>query len=96
MTACRLAVLAAALLATGALRAEPPAVEDIRRAVDGNVESAIALYREFLSLPNDALKQDDIERLVAWLEKALVERIAMLMAVLSRPPPYRSGCAELQ
>ena len=74
MPARRLAVLTAALLATGALRAEPPAVEDIRRAVDGNVESAIALYREFLSLPNDAVKPDDIERLVAWLEKAFSER----------------------
>jgi len=52
MPARRLAVLTAALLATGALRAEPPAVEDIRRTVDGNVESAISLYREFLSLPN--------------------------------------------
>jgi acetylornithine deacetylase/succinyl-diaminopimelate desuccinylase-like protein len=74
MPARRLAVLTAALLATGALRAEPPAVEDIRRTVDGNVESAISLYREFLSLPNDALKPDDIERLVAWLEKAFGER----------------------
>ena len=74
MSVCRFAVLAAALLVTGALRAEPPAVEDIRRAVDGNVESAISLYREFLSLPNDALKPADIERLVAWLENAFGER----------------------
>ncbi len=72
--ACRLAVVAVALLVTGTARAEPPAVEDIRGAVDGNVESAISLYREFLGLPNDALKPDDIETLVAWLEQAFGER----------------------
>ena len=69
-----LAALAAAALVMGAARAEPPAVDDIRRAVDGNVESAIALYREFLGLPNDALEPDDIESLVGWLEDAFGER----------------------
>ena len=74
MPACRFAVLAAALLVTGAARTEPPGVYDIRRAVDANAADAISLYREFLALPNDALKPDDIEKLVAWLEIAFDER----------------------
>ncbi len=69
-----LAAVAIALLAAGAARAEPPAAEDIRRAVDANVDAAISLYREFLALPNDALEPDDIEVLVAWLEKSFRER----------------------
>ncbi len=69
-----LAALAAALLVTGIARAGPLSVQDIRLAVDGNVDAAISLYREFLTLPNDAFEPDDIEALVAWLEKAFGDR----------------------
>ncbi len=69
-----LAALAVALLVTGIARAGPLSVQEIRHAVDGNVNAAISLYREFLALPNDALEPDDIERLVAWLETAFGDR----------------------
>jgi acetylornithine deacetylase/succinyl-diaminopimelate desuccinylase-like protein len=69
-----LAGVAALLLATGVARAEPPAADDLRRAVDSNIERAVALYREFLALPNDALRPDDIEALVAWMETAFATR----------------------
>jgi acetylornithine deacetylase/succinyl-diaminopimelate desuccinylase-like protein len=69
-----LAAVAVALLVTGIARAGPLSVQEIRHAVDGNVNAAISLYREFLALPNDALEPDDIERLVAWLETAFGDR----------------------
>jgi acetylornithine deacetylase/succinyl-diaminopimelate desuccinylase-like protein len=68
------AVIASALLVTGAARAEPPSMDDIRRAVDNNVDDAITLYRDFLALPNDALHPDDIDALVTWMEGAFGER----------------------
>ena len=46
----------------------------MRRAVDDNVGAAFSLYREFLSLPNDALVPDDIEVLVTWMEDAFAAR----------------------
>ena len=47
--------------------AEPVSVEQIRDAVDGSVADSVSLYREFLSLPNDAQYPDDIETLIGWL-----------------------------
>jgi acetylornithine deacetylase/succinyl-diaminopimelate desuccinylase-like protein len=67
-------VIATVLLLAGAARSEPPSVDDIRRAVDSNVDGAISLYREFLALPNDALHPDDIDALVSWMERAFGER----------------------
>lgn len=49
-------------------------VETIRTLVEENKRPAIALYREFLSLPNDANYPDDILRLVEWMEDAFNER----------------------
>jgi acetylornithine deacetylase/succinyl-diaminopimelate desuccinylase-like protein len=74
MPRSRLAALAIVLLVATATRAEPPTVEDMRRAVTDNVDSALSLYRDFLALPNDALKPDDIETLVAWMEDAFAAR----------------------
>ena len=74
MLARYLAGVAALLLVTGTVRAEPPAPDELRRAVSDNVDDAVALYREFLSLPNDALHPDDIEALVAWMEAAFAAR----------------------
>lgn len=69
-----MAVTAAALLMASAARGEPPSPADMRRAVEDNVDRAVALYREFLALPNDALYPDDIEVLVSWMEHAFDER----------------------
>jgi len=48
--------------------AEPLPVETIRALAEANSRPAIALYRDFLSLPNDANYPDDIARMVEWLE----------------------------
>ncbi len=61
----------AAALAGPASAVEP---DEIRAAVDGHTLEAIALYREFLALPNDANYPDDIDALVTWLETAFSER----------------------
>jgi acetylornithine deacetylase/succinyl-diaminopimelate desuccinylase-like protein len=54
--------------------AEPPSIEEIRAAVDENRDAAVGLYREFLALPNDAMYPDDIEALLAWMERAFGAR----------------------
>jgi acetylornithine deacetylase/succinyl-diaminopimelate desuccinylase-like protein len=52
----------------GTISAEPVPVETIRALTEENKKSAIALYREFLSLPNDANYPDDILSMVEWME----------------------------
>ena len=52
----------------------PPPTDKLRDAVEANVGSAIALYREFLALPNDAVYPDDIDELLTWMEGAFGER----------------------
>jgi acetylornithine deacetylase/succinyl-diaminopimelate desuccinylase-like protein len=74
MRAVHLAGAAALLLAAGAALSEPPSPDELRSAVSDNVANAVALYREFLALPNDALRPDDIEALVAWMESAFAAR----------------------
>ena len=69
-----LAVVAALIFIPGVASAEPPAPDDLRRAVSDNSDDALALYREFLALPNDALRPADIEALVGWLESAFARR----------------------
>lgn len=49
------------------LLAEPMPVDEIRERVDEHYLDALALYREFLSLPNDAKFPDDILALVEWM-----------------------------
>lgn len=41
---------------------------EIRRLTAEQTQPALALFREFLSLPNDARHSDDIQRMVRWLE----------------------------
>ena len=53
---------------------EPPSAEQIRKAVNTNVQPAVTLYREFLGFPNDAQHPADIERLIVWMEGAFSER----------------------
>ncbi len=74
MSRLHLVGIATVLLVTGAARAEPASTDDMRRAVDNNIDSAVMLYRSFLALPNDALHPDDIDALVTWLEGAFGER----------------------
>ena len=69
--------LLAAIGLTGFLQglyAEPLSVEEIRERVNENYTESIALYREFLSLPNDASYPDDILKLVEWMEPAFAAR----------------------
>ena len=73
-TRLNLALIAATLFTAAAAHGEPPSPADLRRAVEGNVDRAVSLYREFLALPNDALYPDDIEVLVSWMERAFAER----------------------
>jgi acetylornithine deacetylase/succinyl-diaminopimelate desuccinylase-like protein len=47
---------------------------DIRRLTQANAHNAISLFRDFLSLPNDANYPDDIQRLIDWLEPRFRER----------------------
>lgn len=66
--------IAIALASFGNAVAEPVPVETIRTVTQQNTRQAIALYREFLSLPNDANYPDDIQRLVEWMEGAFSAR----------------------
>ncbi len=69
------ALFASAVLTFGTFaEAEPLPAEAIRSSIDEHVMEAIALYREFLSLPNDAQYPDDISALVEWLETEFGER----------------------
>ena len=54
--------------------ADPLPPGQLRASVDAHIGPAVSLYREFLSLPNDAVYPDDIARLVAWLEGAFAVR----------------------
>ena len=69
--------LIAALLPLAA-PAQAPSPDEIRTADEAHRDQAIALYREFLALPNDAVYADDIARLVTWMEKAFESRSAHL------------------
>jgi len=72
-----LVVVAATLSITPGHRgvsADPLPVETIRQLTQDNIRPAIALYREFLSLPNDANYPDDILRMVDWMEGAFAQR----------------------
>lgn len=55
-------------------QAEPMRVAEIRERVEENYASALALYREFLALPNDAMYPEDILDLVQWMEPEFAAR----------------------
>jgi acetylornithine deacetylase/succinyl-diaminopimelate desuccinylase-like protein len=67
--------------------AEPVPVETIRMLVEENTRPAIALYREFLSLPNDANYPDDILRMVEWMESEFSERNFATQRILTAGSP---------
>ena len=50
------------------LHAQPMPAEEIRERVDENYRESLELYREFLSLPNDAMYPGDILKLIEWME----------------------------
>jgi len=84
-------ILMAILLLTtlpGVAVAEPVPVENIRAAVNGNVDAAMTLYREFLGLPNDAQYPDDIESLLAWTERAFAARGFETLRVSTAGNPF--------
>jgi acetylornithine deacetylase/succinyl-diaminopimelate desuccinylase-like protein len=62
------------LLPLACLRAEPLPANTIRQLAEDNRLQAIALYREFLSLPNDANYPDDIYNMIGWMEDAFGSR----------------------
>ena len=68
------AVITVTLAVAPQAAAEPLSRGQIRSLTDAHVDTAIALYREFLSLPNDAMYPADIMRLVEWMEPAFADR----------------------
>ena len=75
MTRCARILLGAFVLflPLPALSDAPP-VQELRKTVDANMGPAVTLYREFLSLPNDAVYPDDIDKLLTWMEGAFGDR----------------------
>ncbi len=67
-------IVISAFCLVGTASAEPIPVETIRALTEENTKPAIALFREFLSLPNDANYPDDIARMVEWMEDAFAQR----------------------
>lgn len=62
------------LVCLPSLDAQSPPRERISALVQEAAPAALELYRELLTLPNDAHYPKDIERLVAWLEQAFRRR----------------------
>lgn len=54
--------------------AQPLPVDEIRDRVDEHYRRSLELYREFLSLPNDANFPEDILRMVQWMEPQFAAR----------------------
>ena len=69
------------------LHAQPMAVQEIRERVDERYRAALELYREFLSLPNDAKYPDDIERLVDWMTPQFAARGFAVQQLLTPGSP---------
>ena len=62
------------MICLNAAVAQPLPVDEIRERVDERYRESIELYREFLSLPNDANYPDDILRMVDWMEPQFAAR----------------------
>ena len=69
-----IAAAAAVLVGATPAMAQRPSATQIRSAVEGQVQPAFALYRELLTLPNDAHHPEDIRRLLAWWDSAFARR----------------------
>ncbi len=66
--------LIALLLGGCAAHAEQLTAEKIRELTSAHSDEALVLYREFLSLPNDANFPADILRMVEWMETTFSHR----------------------
>jgi len=75
------------LLTVGNARSEPVSIETIRSLTEKNTRAAIALYREFLSLPNDANYPDDIHAMVEWMEGAFTAREFATQRIATKGSP---------
>ena len=69
-----LVIIAGAVGAHNDSIAQPLPVEEIRERVDEKYRESLALYREFLSLPNDAMYPSDILALIEWMEPQFAAR----------------------
>ena len=69
-----ISISAAILWNSSISQAEPVPVETIRQLTDDNIRQSIALYRELLSLPNDANYPDDISEMLDWMEESFEAR----------------------
>ena len=61
-------------LAAGSAQAQGLAPNRIHELAEAQAPAAFALYRELLSLPNDAHHPEDIAKLLEWVENAFQER----------------------
>ena len=66
--------LSSGVTAPPPVAAQQPAPGEIRELVEEARPEAFALFREFLSLPNDARHPEDILEVVGWLDSAFRER----------------------
>jgi acetylornithine deacetylase/succinyl-diaminopimelate desuccinylase-like protein len=89
-------VVTLVLAATGNAHSETLSADEMRSAVEANLGAAVALYREFLSLPNDAVHRDDIEKLVVWLEREFAAGSPALVAERRRAGAARTVLVYLQ
>lgn len=74
--AVALSAITLCLTAAPAIAADGAALsgDDVRAMAAAQQDGALALYREFLSLPNDAAYPADIEKLVAWMAPQFEKR----------------------
>lgn len=75
---------------------EKLSAEQLRLAASSNSQEAIALYREFLALPNDANHPDEIAALNEWVVNAFGERgfDASLLPTAGSPSVYAERLSE--
>ena len=71
---CLAAVVIGSTFLAGTAYAQPLPVDEIRERVDERYRESLELYREFLSLPNDANYPEDILRMVEWMEPQFAAR----------------------
>lgn len=99
----------AATLTGNEARAQAPAIDAnaIREMTAERERAAISLFREFLSIPNDAVYPEQIARLIEWMEPAFeargfeVQRIEtagspLLLATRDNPSTDRTVLIYLQ
>lgn len=67
--------------------AQPMPAEEIRERVDERYRESLELYREFLSLPNDAMYPEHIMRLVEWMEPQFEARGFDVQRIPTRGSP---------